>query len=211
MSWRPWQFCIWWEDGARLGCKKYFKFLLRIGIYFVTGSLFLYKKSVNYNSSNKKEKNYHTNASLHSSLTWTCVSTATNKHHVVPIGCFRDFHEPKLADRPLPKMIGNHRGSINWHNMSTTVTQCAADALAGGYHVFGVQFYGECWSGRLGYKTYDQDGFSRRGCWSGVGKSRNNYVYAFTGVWISLNIQLKSTMIQLNWDSTRWEDFNYLW
>lgn len=74
----------------------------------------------------------------------------------------------------------NFRNGIDWHHMSKTVKNCAEDALSKHYDVFGVQFYGECWSGDEGYKTYDKDGFNLQGCWEGVGKSNNNYVYAFT-------------------------------
>lgn len=78
-------------------------------------------------------------------------------------------------------MVGNHRRNINWHHMQSTVAKCAEDAWSKKYAVFGVQFYGECWSGLQGYETYDKDGFNLQGCWEGVGKTRNNYVYAFTG------------------------------
>lgn len=45
--------------------------------------------------------------------------------------------------------------------------------------MFGVQYYGECWSGPLGHKSYDIDGPSNK-CWEGVGGSGSNYVYAFS-------------------------------
>lgn len=77
-------------------------------------------------------------------------------------------------------MIGNHRNNINWYHMRETVMKCAKDAWAKNYIVFGVQFYGECWSGASSYKTYDKDGLNKIGCWEGVGMERNNYVYAFT-------------------------------
>ena len=95
----------------------------------------------------------------------------------VPIGCFKDKHN---GIRPLPEMIGNHRNNINWYHMTETVMKCAKDAWAKNYTVFGVQFYGECWSGASSYKTYDKDGLNKIGCWEGVGMERNNYVYAFT-------------------------------
>lgn len=94
-----------------------------------------------------------------------------------PIGCFMDKH---IGERPLEKLVANFRNGIDWYHMSKTVKKCAEDALSKHYDVFGVQFYGECWSGDEGYKTYDKDGFNLQGCWEGVGKSNNNYVYAFT-------------------------------
>lgn len=66
--------------------------------------------------------------------------------------------------------------------MTETVMKCAKDAWAKNYTVFGVQFYGECWSGASSYKTYDKDGLNKIGCWEGVGRERNNYVYAFTNL-----------------------------
>jgi len=96
----------------------------------------------------------------------------------VPIGCFRDKQHQN--GRPLPEMVGNHRNGINWHQMSETVKKCADDTWQKQFAVFGVQFYGECWSGATGYITYDKDGFNLIGCWEGVGKTHNNYVYAFT-------------------------------
>jgi len=66
--------------------------------------------------------------------------------------------------------------------MSSTVRKCAEDAWRKKFAVFGVQFYGECWSGLDGYETYDKDGLNLQGCWEGVGKVRNNYVYAFTSL-----------------------------
>lgn len=95
----------------------------------------------------------------------------------VPIGCFKD---KQTGGRPLPELIANHRKNINWHQMSETVQKCANDAWQRHFPVFGVQFYGECWSGPEGYVTYNKDGFNLDGCWEGVGRTRNNYVYAFT-------------------------------
>ena len=44
--------------------------------------------------------------------------------------------------------------------------------------VFGIQFYGECWSGTGGDKTYGEYGWSRN-CWQGVGGPHTNFVYEF--------------------------------
>lgn len=109
----------------------------------------------------------------------------------VPIGCFQDN---RVRGRPLPEMVGNHRNNIDWHNMSSTVNKCAQDAWRNKYAVFGVQFYGECWSGITGYKTYDKDGFNLHGCWEGVGRSLNNYVYAFTSTYCIIAIIIIITM-----------------
>lgn len=44
--------------------------------------------------------------------------------------------------------------------------------------VFAIQYYGECWSGNEGEKTYSEYGWSRN-CWQGVGGSNTNFVYEF--------------------------------
>ncbi|KAK3743252.1 hypothetical protein QZH41_017056, partial [Actinostola sp. cb2023] len=95
-----------------------------------------------------------------------------------PIGCFNDKHNP--SKRPLPRMVSNLRDLIDWKNISKTVLECSEDAWMDGFPVFGLQYYGECWSGLVGHKSYSIDGVSVQGCWEGVGGSRANYVYAFT-------------------------------
>ncbi|XP_078352920.1 A disintegrin and metalloproteinase with thrombospondin motifs 1-like isoform X2 [Oculina patagonica] len=110
---------------------------------------------------------------------YPCVNCGRQDMTHVPIGCFKDKHQ---GGRPLPELVGNHRRGINWHQMSETVQKCAQDAWQKQFPVFGVQFYGECWSGPSGYVTYDKDGFNLQGCWEGVGRTRNNYVYAFTSL-----------------------------
>ncbi|XP_048584029.1 A disintegrin and metalloproteinase with thrombospondin motifs 7 [Nematostella vectensis] len=96
-----------------------------------------------------------------------------------PIGCFSDRHDPS-DERSLPKLIGNHRNNIDWKNMRKTVQQCSEDAWVDGMPLFGIQYYGECWSGKLGHKKYNIYGPSLHGCWSGVGGSNANFVYVFT-------------------------------
>lgn len=113
-------------------------------------------------------------------LEYPCASCGGLDNTYVPIGCFRDKQHQN--GRPLPEMVGNHRNGINWHQMSETVKKCADDTWQKQFAVFGVQFYGECWSGATGYITYDKDGFNLIGCWEGVGKTHNNYVYAFTSL-----------------------------
>jgi len=108
----------------------------------------------------------------------TCVfiNTAPDRSYQA-VGCFKDNHIP--SKRPLPTLLGNHRDSIDWQNINKTVDECSHDAWNDGFPVFGIQFYGECWSGRLGYESYSVDGVSTSGCWEGVGGSGANYVYAF--------------------------------
>ena len=84
--------------------------------------------------------------------------------------------------RPLPQLIKNFRvlGKVDWHNLNNTIEACANETLKRGYLYFGLQFYGECWSGPRAHSTYDRDNSSER-CWRGVGKGRANMVYMLTG------------------------------
>jgi len=88
------------------------------------------------------------------------------------IGCFKDN---KKNPRPLPEYIltDRQRGlkvssgeSVDWRNwdvyLPTFVCRCAKKAKDSGHTTFGVQFYGECWSGPEGELTYNKLGFSRK-------------------------------------------------
>lgn len=116
-------------------------------------------------------------------------------HEYIKIGCYRDsLRKP----RPLPKLIKNYRSVFNWHSpkesINSQVSQCAEEAYQRGFTIFGLQFYGECWSGANASQTYAKDGGSDR-CVSAVdnelelqpckddsseactGASMSNYVY----------------------------------
>ena len=82
--------------------------------------------------------------------------------------------------RPLPQLIKNFRGGLDWHNLNKTIDACAEQAKKKGYLYFGLQFYGECWSGPHAHLTYDQDGNSTK-CIYGVGQRRANAVYMLAG------------------------------
>ena len=90
------------------------------------------------------------------------------------LGCFKDSRP-----RSLPLLIENLRKYIDWNNMTKTVTACAELVQRRGLAVFGIQFYGECWSGVDAWKTYDKYGFSKN-CWSGVGREGSYFVYKLT-------------------------------
>jgi len=88
------------------------------------------------------------------------------------VGCFKD-REP----RSLPELIGNFRPSIDWHDLkSSVIDRCAKTAKAKGYKYFGIQFYGECWSGPHAEDTYRKYGPSDK-CWVGVGGEGTNMVH----------------------------------
>lgn len=75
------------------------------------------------------------------------------------VGCFRDKH---TTPRPLPKLIANLRGFLDWSDLKqmikSTVLFCAEAASRNGLDVFGLQYYGECWSGANPGQTYSVDG-----------------------------------------------------
>lgn len=116
------------------------------------------------------------------------------------VGCFSDRMVP---NRPLPVELLNLRDNTNpintgfvhdWRNfdavINTMLCECAKKAKAKGYEYFGLQYYGECWSGP-GAK-YGRDGISKdcvggdfKPCHDGeycVGKAHTNYVYKLEAV-----------------------------
>jgi len=76
------------------------------------------------------------------------------------------------------------------------VLRCAEAVSKKAYTIFGLQFYGECWSGENVNQTYDRDGLSSQ-CLSAVnnefetcdddsdelcvGAARANYIYKIIG------------------------------
>jgi hypothetical protein len=92
---------------------------------------------------------------------------------ITEVGCYIDKHV-----RAMPVLYKSFRDQINWYSMDKTVNQCAHVAFQKGYKYFGVQFYGECWSGAAVNETYDKYGKTTE-CWEGVGKDWTNFVYKF--------------------------------
>ncbi|KAL9976290.1 hypothetical protein ACROYT_G013573 [Oculina patagonica] len=120
------------------------------------------------------------------------------------VDCFEDNHIENA--RPLPDYIFNDRDPsidnfsgrrIDWRNWDVYLPEfacrCAAAAKALNHTFFGVQFYGECWSGANGHLTYDRDGISKSRCVDQCyepctkqskfcsGKNFANYVYRLKG------------------------------
>ena len=92
------------------------------------------------------------------------------------VGCFEDKH---IKPRPLPILLINLRPFIDWSNLNKTIKECARRTFNHPFlklKYFGVQFYGECYSGVEGEKTYNKDGPSKD-CIMGVGKGYANFVY----------------------------------
>lgn len=100
-----------------------------------------------------------------------------------PVGCFRD---DLSLPRPLPVLLKNFRwpSQIDWNNLNKTIKACAEIVKDAGFIYFGLQFYGECWSGSRAHSTYYEDGPSKR-CVFGVGKGFANFVYrlVYEGKW----------------------------
>lgn len=75
------------------------------------------------------------------------------------VGCFYDSLD---NPRPLPTLIENYRGVFDWTDpqgtINSEVLQCARKVSQRGFTIFGLQFFGECWSGENSVKTYDRDG-----------------------------------------------------
>ncbi|XP_032235489.2 coadhesin [Nematostella vectensis] len=142
---------------------------------------------------------------LHFSLT----QAFTPKPHVtcsrswVKVGCFHD----SLSPRPFPYELINDRDIFSNHSdghlidwrkwkesMHSLACRCAEKARASGYRMFGLQFYGECWSGPSAELRYSNDGPSEN-CFQQlikpytcvksdpvecVGGAKTNYVYMLT-------------------------------
>ncbi|XP_068757082.1 uncharacterized protein [Montipora capricornis] len=112
------------------------------------------------------------------------------EENFVKVGCFRD------NTRPLPKLLLNMRNAElyetwdDWEEfMERLVCRCAKKARKKAFTYFGLQFYGECWSGVRENVSYDNDGPSK-GCVGKtlrqrcrhsdplcVGKAKRNFIY----------------------------------
>ena len=94
-----------------------------------------------------------------------------------PVGCFNDRRNP----RPLPEMLQNFPSSpTDLSAFKNIVMRCALLAKKKNYKYFGVEAFGECWSGPSADSTYSKDGKSLQ-CGDGVGKPNAIFVYRFTG------------------------------
>lgn len=99
-----------------------------------------------------------------------------------PVGCFKD----KSRNRALEKLVKSFRGQkimwATWPDMSPVIQGCAEEAFKQGFTtMFGVQFYGECWSSKTAESNYNKYGQLKNGCTSGVGKQNANFVYRMKG------------------------------
>ncbi|CAH3172036.1 unnamed protein product [Porites lobata] len=87
------------------------------------------------------------------------------------IGCFVDKTGQQGALRTLPNLLVNDRDVnsdandghvLDWHKWPESIhslaCRCANATRAKGWKVFGLQFYGECWSGENGETTFNNYG-----------------------------------------------------
>ena len=65
---------------------------------------------------------------------------------------------------------------MDWYDPNKVIKKCAKLASDKGYTAFGLQSYGQCWSGKNAAKTYDSDGVSS-GCGEGLGGREENMVF----------------------------------
>ena len=103
----------------------------------------------------------------------------------VPVGCYKNKVKGNPS-RALPVLVHNYRWprgqpEFDWNNLNKTVEACAREVRARGFLYFGIQFYGECWSGPQSHVTYDDGGPSTRCTSAGVGQALANFVYRLTG------------------------------
>ena len=120
-----------------------------------------------------------------------------------PLGCYLD----NSHDRAFSDMYASFRSQIIWTDMNHTIHQCAYLARSLGYQYFGIQNYGECWSGKDASKTYDKLGKAKEGdCWSGVGSGWRNFVYRL--IWSE---SYSGTFIMILYLDYQWSDNETQW
>ena len=89
------------------------------------------------------------------------------------LGCFKDS---QVDPRPLPELLADLTSEVDWYDPNKVIKKCAKLASDKGYTAFGLQSYGQCWSGKKAAKTYDSDGVSS-GCGVGLGGREENMVF----------------------------------
>ncbi|XP_068717099.1 uncharacterized protein [Montipora capricornis] len=104
-------------------------------------------------------------------MVYQMVDTSCQEAAFERIECFADRHVE--GKRPLPNYLFSDRDPkfekfsgkmMDWRNWDVYLPQfvcrCAKAAKGHGSTFFGMQFYGECWSGEDARLTYDIDGYS---------------------------------------------------
>ncbi|XP_065676601.1 delta-like protein A isoform X2 [Hydra vulgaris] len=82
------------------------------------------------------------------------------------VGCYHDFG-PISGKRPFPILV-NYRSLIDWNNKKVSfeniTMKCSSYAKENGFEYFGIEFWGECWTGATPDINYARDGESTL-CW----------------------------------------------
>lgn len=98
---------------------------------------------------------------------------------LVKLGCYTDDLE---TSRPLPEGIDNFRSLVDWSksdlNSAAIISRCAVATSRRNWKVFGVQYFGECWSGETAEETFSRGGRSSE-CTNGIGTYNEYSVYQF--------------------------------
>lgn len=89
------------------------------------------------------------------------------------VGCFKDN---EVDPRPLPELLADLTGEVDWYDPSKVTRKCARLASEKGYTVFGLQSFGHCRSGKDAAETYNSDGDSA-GCFGDLGGRGENLVF----------------------------------
>jgi len=97
-----------------------------------------------------------------------CFLESVEPLNPIGLGCFKDTGTTRAFSELLKIFHGQNYAKI--------IQECAALAKSKGYTVFGIQYFGECWSGNNGHKTYNRNGPSKH-CADGIGKDWSNFVY----------------------------------
>lgn len=108
-------------------------------------------------------------------MVYRIVDTSCPEAPFEKVGCYNDYHNQN--NRPLPDYLFTDRDpsiaissgrQVDWTNWDVYVPEfacrCAKAAKDNNSTFFGMQFYGECWSGLNGHLTYANNGPSTTGC-----------------------------------------------
>ncbi|KAJ7327711.1 hypothetical protein OS493_026589 [Desmophyllum pertusum] len=91
------------------------------------------------------------------------------------VGCFLDSG---ISPRPMPLLLKDFRQEMNWNNIEAVIELCGGLAHNKSLSYFGLQYYGQCWSGATAGQTYSRDGPAET-CVRGVGLESTYFVYKF--------------------------------
>ncbi|EDO48660.1 predicted protein [Nematostella vectensis] len=106
------------------------------------------------------------------------------------VGCYKDNED----ERALRIPYHNHRRQIDWSkypDFTEVIRACAKEAYEKGFtSMFGVQFYGECWSDEQAAARFNMHRMSTD-CDHGVGKKFTNFIY---GICTAISTHKKITL-----------------